>query len=99
MKVSVELVDDFFNRRPRQSRTEAWRGHPQAKDTAAIDRLLADQSPESLKLSSATTFRHTATGFFRLANGPGWDATATRELKLGNRDAGTLLKGSTLQIK
>jgi hypothetical protein len=95
---AAELVDDFFNRDLDRAERQLGEEILRAKDTAAIDRLLSQHVARVLKLSSATTFRHTETGFRRLENGLGWDDTATRELKLGNEDTAALLKGSSLKL-
>ena len=95
---ATELVDDFFNRDLDRAERQLGGEILRANDMAGIDRLLSQHVARVLKLSSATTFRHTEMGFRRLENGPGWDDTATRALKLDNEDTAALLKGSSLKL-
>jgi hypothetical protein len=78
---TVHLADRYFNREVDEAErklAEAIRGAGRATE---IDRLLADEAYDALKLASAASFRRQGPVFLRDENGKGWDDGTTRTLK------------------
>jgi hypothetical protein len=90
---SVELTNGYFNRSLDKAEVDLGESILEAKTAAEIDQLLSTGVLSALKLSSATTFRRTDTGFHRYEDSTGWDGSAVRDLRLGDKDLGNLLKG------
>ncbi len=78
---AVHLADRYFNRAVDEAERklgEAIRGAGKATE---IDRLLADETFDALKLASAASFRREGPVFRRDENGKGWKDGTTRTLK------------------
>ena len=78
---AVHLVEGYFNREVDGAGArlgEAIRG---AKNAVEIDRLLADETHDALKLASAASFRREGPVFARNGNGKGWDAGDTTKIE------------------
>jgi hypothetical protein len=95
---SVELADGYFNRSLDKAEEDLGAAILEAKTAAEIDRLLSDRVLNTLKLSSAATFRRTETGFHRYENGVGWGESAVRDLRLAEKDIGSLIKGTPCSL-
>jgi hypothetical protein len=78
---AVHLADRYFNR----GVDAAWRRLGEAirvaKQASEIDRLLADETSDALKLASAASFRKEGDVFARDGDGKGWESGKARTIK------------------
>ncbi|MBV9523890.1 MAG: hypothetical protein JO010_13910 [Alphaproteobacteria bacterium] len=91
-EIAVDLVDHVFNRRYhrlRQWLRQTGEAMLRAGDFAEIDRLLAAEPAQALRLSSAAVFRWMEGALRRAEPAIGWDGAALRELDAA-RDAPAL---------
>ncbi len=95
---SVELADGYFNRSLNKAEDDLGEAILEAKTAMEIDHLLSERVLDALKLSSAATFRRTDAGFRRHEDGAVWDGNAVRDLRLGDEDIGSLLKGTPCSL-
>jgi hypothetical protein len=79
---AVAVVDRFFNRALDKLERTLGQAMREARKSADIDRLLADEPCRALKLSSAATFRRQGPFLVRDEEGKGWEGCATRKLNL-----------------
>jgi hypothetical protein len=70
---AVHLADRYFNRPVEEAEQKLGQAIRSAKTPAEIDRLLADETYDALKLASAASFRLEGPVFARNGNGKGWD--------------------------
>jgi hypothetical protein len=70
---AVHLADRYFNRPVEEAEQKLGQAIRSAKSPAEIDRLLADETYDALKLASAASFRLEGPVFARNGNGKGWD--------------------------
>ena len=70
---AVHLADRYFNRAVDEAERRLGQAIRSAKKAAEIDRLLADETCNALKLASAASFRREGPVFARDGNGKGWD--------------------------
>jgi hypothetical protein len=76
---AVHLADRYFNRAVEAAEERLSLAIRSAKKAIEIDRLLADETYDALKLASAASFRLEGPVFARNGNGKGWDrGKATR---------------------
>jgi hypothetical protein len=76
---AVHLADRYFNRAVEAAEERLSLAIRSAKKAIEIDRLLADDTYDALKLASAASFRLEGPVFARNGNGKGWDrGNATR---------------------
>jgi hypothetical protein len=76
---AVHLADRYFNRAVDAAEESLSLAIRSAKKATEIDRLLADNTYDALKLASAASFRLEGPVFARNGNGKGWDSgNATR---------------------
>jgi hypothetical protein len=76
---AVHLADRYFNRAVEAAEERLSLAIRSAKKAIEIDRLLADDTYDALKLASAASFRLEGPVFARNGNGKGWDrGKATR---------------------
>jgi hypothetical protein len=76
---AVHLADRYFNRAIEAAEERLSLAIRSAKKAVEIDRLLADDTSDALKLASAASFRLEGLVFARNGNGKGWDGgKATR---------------------
>jgi hypothetical protein len=76
---AVHLADRYFNRAVDAAEEKLSLAIRSAKQAIEIDRLLADNTYDALKLASAASFRLEGPVFARNGNGKGWDrGKATR---------------------
>jgi hypothetical protein len=76
---AVHLADRYFNRAVDAAEERLSLAIRSAKKAIEIDRLLADNTYDALKLASAASFRLEGPVFARNGNGKGWDrGKATR---------------------
>jgi len=76
---AVHLADHYFNRPVEDAEKRLKAALRKAKKAIEIDRLLADETYDALKLASAASFRLEGPVFARNGNGKGWDrGKATR---------------------
>lgn len=94
---AVELADDFFNRPLDRAAELLDEAILHAKTSSEIDRILSARTSNSLRFSSAVTFRRTDAGFHRYDDGTGWGAGES-DLRLNDKDLGTLLRGQPCVI-
>jgi hypothetical protein len=71
---AVHLADRYFNREVDAAEERLSLAIRSAKKAAEIDKLLADDTYDALKLASAASFRLDGPVFARNGNGKGWDA-------------------------
>jgi hypothetical protein len=69
---AVHLVDSYFNREIDAAARRLGHAVRSAKEPGEIDRLLADDTCDALKLASAASFRREGPVFARDGNGKGW---------------------------
>jgi len=77
---AVHLVDRYFNRALDAVERELGAAMLKAKEFSEIDRLLAEEPFQRLKLTSAASFRRDGANFVRGPSAEGWDGTPTRML-------------------
>jgi hypothetical protein len=70
---AVHLADHYFNRPVEEAEKRLKAALHKAKKAIEIDRLLADETFEALKLASAAAFRREGPVYRRDGNGKGWD--------------------------
>jgi len=78
---TVHLVDRYFNRAIEQAEQKLGQAIRSAKTPAEIDKLLADETHEALKLASAASFRRKGPIFARKGNGKGWEGGTATTIK------------------
>jgi hypothetical protein len=74
---AVHLADRYFNREVDAAGHRLGMAIRGATKASEIDRLLADETSDALKLASAASFRREGPIFARNGNGKGWDGTKT----------------------
>ena len=74
---AVHLADRYFNREVDAAGHRLGKAIRGATKASEIDRLLADETSDALKLASAASFRREGPVFARNGNGKGWDGTKT----------------------
>lgn len=74
---AVHLADRYFNREVDAAGHRLGMAIRGATKASEIDRLLADETSDALKLASAASFRREGPVFARNGNGKGWDGTKT----------------------
>jgi hypothetical protein len=77
---ATHLTDRYFNRELDRLREGLGQAILKAKGPSEVDRLLADEPFRALKLTSAASFRRTASAFERNGEGNGWGPDTTRSL-------------------
>jgi hypothetical protein len=70
---AVHLADRYFNREVDAAEERLSLAIRNAKQATEIDKLLADETYNALKLASAASFRHEGSVFARNGNGKGWE--------------------------
>lgn len=80
---AVHIADRYFNRALDAVERELGSAMLKAKELAEIDRLLAEEPFEKLKLTSAASFRRAGHSFVRGPSAEGWDGRTTAELEPG----------------
>lgn len=78
---AVHVADRYFNRAVDEAERRLEQAIRGAKKAAEIDRLLADETFEALKLASAAAFRREGPAFIRNGNGRGWGPRKATKLK------------------
>ena len=79
---AVHLVDRYFNRAVEEAEQKLGQAIRGAKTPAEIDKLLADETHEALKLASAASFRRKKGYIFaRKGNGKGWEGGTATTIK------------------
>jgi hypothetical protein len=78
---AVHLADGYFNRDVDAAGQRLGQAIRAAKRPAEIDRLLADETYDALKLASAASFRREGPVFARNGNGKGWEGAKTTKIK------------------
>jgi hypothetical protein len=78
---AVHLADRYFNRPVEEAEQKLGQAIRSAKTPEEIDRLLADETYDALKLASAASFRLEGPVFARNGNGKGWDRGKTTKIK------------------
>jgi hypothetical protein len=74
---AVHLADRYFNREVDAAGHRLGKAIRGATKASEIDRLLADETSDALKLASAASFRREGPIFARNGNGKGWDGIKT----------------------
>jgi hypothetical protein len=77
---AVHLADRYFNRALDAVERELDAAMLKAKELAEIDRLLAHEPFQRLKLASAASFRRAGHNYVRGPSAEGWDGTAAATL-------------------
>jgi hypothetical protein len=77
---AVHLADRYFNRSLDELERELESSMLKAKELAEIDRLLAHEPFQRLKLASAASFRRAGHNYVRGPSAEGWDGAATQTL-------------------
>ena len=77
---AVHLADRFFNRALDAAELELGTAILKAQEAAEIDRLLAKEPFQRLKLTSAASFRREGSVFVRGESAKGWDGAAASAL-------------------
>jgi tryptophan-rich sensory protein/uncharacterized small protein (DUF1192 family) len=80
---AVHLADRYFNRSLDAVERELSSAMLKAKELAQIDRLLAQEPFQKLKLTSAASFLRAGHNFVRGPNAEGWDERAAAEFESG----------------
>lgn len=78
---AVHLADRYFNRAVEEAEERLGHAIRSAKKAVEIDRLLADETFEALKLASAAAFRREGQAFRRDGNGKGWGGGTATSIK------------------
>ena len=78
---AVHLADGYFNREVDAAGQRLGQAIRAAKKPTEIDRLLADETYDALKLASAASFRREGPVFERNGNGKGWGRGKTTRIK------------------
>ncbi len=78
---AVRLVDGYFNREVDAAGQRLGHAIRAAKKPVEIDRLLADETYDALKLASAASFRREGPIFARNGNGKGWEGAKTTRIE------------------
>jgi hypothetical protein len=78
---AVHLADRYFNRALDAIERELGGAILKAKELTEIDRLLAKEPFQRLKLTSAASFRKDGPAFVRGPNAEGWDGASAHRLK------------------
>jgi hypothetical protein len=102
-EISVDLAERAFNRRYHHARDRlqhAGEAMLQAKDFAAIDRLLIEVPADGLRLSSAAVFRWADGTFRRAASAIGWqpDGLAALDREQDAPVLASLARGAPLRL-
>lgn len=97
-ELSVHLADRYFNRGLDRAESALGQAVLHATSPEEIDRLLADEPFDALKLASAATFRRTDAAFVRYEDGKGWDDTPTRTLTVDDPILADLPKGVPFSV-
>ena len=78
---AVHLADRYFNREVDEAEKKLGQAIRGAKEATEIDRLLADETSDALKLASAASFRLQGPVFARARNGAGWGKGKATSIK------------------
>src|SRR6185437_14487981 len=71
----------------------------EAKKPTEIDRLLADETYDALKLASAASFRREGPVFARDGNGKGWDHDKTTKIEADEPMLAAVPEGKPFPLK
>jgi len=96
---AVHLVDGYFNREIDAAGQRLGQAIREAKRPAEIDRLLADETYDALKLASAASFRREGPVFAREGNGKGWDRDKTTKIKADEPLLSAVPEGKPFPLK
>ena len=96
---AVHLVDGYFNREIDAAGQRLGQAIREAKRPAEIDRLLADETYDALKLASAASFRREGPVFARDGNGKGWDRDKTTKIKADEPMLAAVPEGKPFPLK
>jgi hypothetical protein len=96
---AVHLVDGYFNREIDAAGQRLGQAIREAKRPAEIDRLLADETYDALKLASAASFRREGPVFARDGNGKGWDRDKTTKIKADEPLLAAVPEGKPFPLK
>ena len=96
---AVHLVDGYFNREIDAAGQRLGQAIREAKRPAEIDRLLADETYDALKLASAASFRREGPVFARDGNGKGWDRDKTTKIKADEPLLAAVHEGKPFPLK
>jgi hypothetical protein len=96
---AVHLVDGYFNREIDAAGQRLGQAIREAKRPAEIDRLLADETYDALKLASAASFRREGPVFARDGNGKGWDRDTTTKIKADEPMLAAVPEGNPFPLK
>jgi hypothetical protein len=77
---AVHLADRYFNREVDAAGHRLGKAIRDATKASEIDRLLADETSDALKLASAASFRREGSVFARDGNGKGWEGAETTKI-------------------
>jgi hypothetical protein len=96
---AVHLVDGYFNREIDAAGQRLGQAIREAKRPAEIDRLLADETYDALKLASAASFRREGSVFARDGNGKGWDRDKMTKIKADEPLLAAVPEGKPFPLK
>ncbi len=95
---AVHLVDRYFNRPLDALEQELRTGMLKAKKLGEMDRLLAREPFQRLRLTSAASFRKDGSVFVRGESAEGWDGTSVRTLNSDTPLLRPLAKGAPFSV-
>jgi hypothetical protein len=96
---AVHLVDGYFNRDVDAAGQRLGQAIRAAKTPTEIDRLLADETHDALKLASAASFRRQGPVFARDGNGKGWEGAKTTQIRADEPMLAPVPDGRPFQLK
>ncbi len=96
---AVHLVDGYFNREVDAAAQRLGQAIRTAKKPAEIDRLLADETYDALKLASAASFRRDGSVFARNGKGKGWDGAKTTKIRVDEPMLAPMRDGRPFHLK
>jgi hypothetical protein len=95
---AVHLADRYFNREVDEAEKKLGQAIRGAKEATEIDRLLADETSDALKLASAASFRLQGPVFARARNGTGWDKRKATSIKTDEPMLGPVPDGKPFSL-
>jgi hypothetical protein len=95
---AVHLADRYFNRTVDEAERKLEQAIRKAKKAVEIDRLLADETYNALKLASAAAFRREGHAFERNGNGKGWKKGEATKLEPDTPLLAKLTKGKPFSV-
>jgi hypothetical protein len=95
---TVHVVDRYFNREVDEAERKLGQAIRAAKEATEIDRLLADETSDALKLASAASFRLQGPVFARARNGTGWDKGRATSIKTDEPMLGPVPDGKPFSL-